>query len=29
VLDRLQELTASALSQLRSIIAELRPPQNP
>jgi signal transduction histidine kinase len=29
VLDRLQELTAGALSQLRSIIAELRPPQNP
>jgi signal transduction histidine kinase len=29
VLDRLQELTASALNQLRSIIAELRPPQKP
>lgn len=28
VLDRLQELTASALGQLRSIIAELHPPQN-
>ena len=28
VLDRLQELTASALSQLRSIIAELRPPRD-
>jgi signal transduction histidine kinase len=29
MLDRLMELTSSALSQLRSIIAELRPPQNP
>jgi signal transduction histidine kinase len=29
VLDRLQDLTAGALSQLRSIIAELRPPQTP
>jgi signal transduction histidine kinase len=28
VLDRLMELTSSALSQLRSIIAELRPPAN-
>jgi signal transduction histidine kinase len=28
VLDRLMEMTSSALSQLRSIIAELRPPQN-
>jgi signal transduction histidine kinase len=28
VLDRLQEMTSSALGQLRSIIAELRPPQN-
>jgi len=28
-LDRLQEMTSSALSQLRSLIAQLRPPQNP
>jgi signal transduction histidine kinase len=28
-LDRLQEMTASALGQLRSLIAQLRPPQNP
>jgi signal transduction histidine kinase len=28
VLDRLQEMTSSALNQLRSLIAELRPPQN-
>jgi len=27
-LDRLQEMTSSALSQLRSLIAELRPPQS-
>lgn len=29
VLERLQDMTASALSQLRSLIAELHPPQNP
>jgi signal transduction histidine kinase len=29
VLDRLMEMTSGALSQLRSIIAELHPPQNP
>jgi len=28
-LDRLQEMTSSALGQLRSLIAQLRPPQNP
>jgi signal transduction histidine kinase len=28
-LDRLEEMTGSALGQLRSLIAELRPPQNP
>jgi signal transduction histidine kinase len=28
-LDRLQEMTSSALSQLRSLIAQLRPPQSP
>jgi signal transduction histidine kinase len=28
-LDRLQEMTGSALGQLRSLIAQLRPPQNP
>jgi signal transduction histidine kinase len=28
-LDRLQEMTGSALVQLRSLIAQLRPPQNP
>ena len=28
VLDRLQEMTSSALGQLRSLIAELHPPQN-
>lgn len=28
MLDRLQEMTSSALSQLRSLIAELHPPQN-
>ena len=28
-LDRLQEMTGSALGQLRSLIARLRPPQNP
>jgi signal transduction histidine kinase len=28
-LDHLQELTGSALGQLRSLIAQLRPPQNP
>lgn len=28
-LDRLEEMTASALGQLRSLIAQLRPPQNP
>jgi signal transduction histidine kinase len=28
-LDRLQEMTSSALSQLRSLIAQLRPPPNP
>jgi signal transduction histidine kinase len=28
-LDRLQEMTGSALSQLRSLIAQLRPPQDP
>jgi signal transduction histidine kinase len=27
-LDRLQEMTSSALAQLRSLIAQLRPPQN-
>jgi signal transduction histidine kinase len=28
-LDRLQEMTSSALGQLRALIAQLRPPQNP
>jgi signal transduction histidine kinase len=28
-LDRLQEMTGSALGRLRSLIAQLRPPQNP
>jgi signal transduction histidine kinase len=28
-LDRLEEMTGSALAQLRSLIAQLRPPQNP
>jgi signal transduction histidine kinase len=28
-LDRLEEMTGSALGQLRSLIAQLRPPQNP
>jgi signal transduction histidine kinase len=28
-LNRLQEMTGSALGQLRSLIAQLRPPQNP
>jgi len=28
-LDRLQEMTSSALGQLRSLIAQLHPPQNP
>jgi signal transduction histidine kinase len=28
-LDRLQDMTGSALGQLRSLIAQLRPPQNP
>jgi signal transduction histidine kinase len=28
-LDRLEEMTGSALGQLRSFIAQLRPPQNP
>jgi signal transduction histidine kinase len=28
-LDRLQEMSGSALGQLRSLLAELRPPQNP
>jgi signal transduction histidine kinase len=28
-LDRLEEMTGSALSRLRSLIAQLRPPQNP
>ena len=29
LLDRLEELTGSALGRLRSLIAQLRPPQNP
>ena len=28
-LDRLQDMTGSALGQLRALIAQLRPPQNP